>query len=816
MIGERFGRFRIVAPLGKGGMATVWRAEDSLLGRDVALKLIRDELTQSATARARFLAEAENGRRLDHPCVVPVLDAGEAQGRLWIALALVDGETLADRIARAPVPAADAARILASAAEGIAHAHSRGVLHRDVTSRNIMVGRDGRVFVLDFGLSRALDADSLTTSGAVMGTIAYLSPEVARGGRATAASDVWGLGVVTYETLTGMPPFRADQNAALIYAILNQTPAPPSAHRAGLPAPWDALVQATLSREATERPAIAALIERLRALTEPAGVPRTESGATTIEIPRRGPAAREVSRIFLAVLPFTDPAAEDTSLAGVGAGFSRALAAALSSRESLTVVVPEPVAGDEASLESRARSLGANRVLLGDVRRSGASLRVTWQLTDPFSNVQVAGGSVDGLLVDLFALEDRLIASVEHGLGLGADSRAATREVRRDPVAVERYQQALGYLQRHDHAPSVDGAIAILERLAASDGSNAAYHATLARAYLMKKRLSYERSWESLAARACERALELDAGSPETRLALAELRLETGQPEEALSEFESLRATRPSLEAFIGAGRALEALGRVDEAERMLSDAVATYPDRWNGYQWLGLLHFHRAQHPEAIEAWQHALEHVPENARTLANLGAAYFQLGRYEDTVDACQRSLRSAPNARALANLGTALTYLGRHEEAIEAFEKAVALQPGDPATWGNLGSACRLAPGFEARGREASEKAILLQRDHLAKNPNDAKGWAMLGGWLSNLQQREPSDAAIHRALSLAPDDLDVLAAAVGVYQVWRPDRAIMLLRRALSHGYRLESFMRDPGFHPLRESAEFTKDFRDFG
>jgi tetratricopeptide (TPR) repeat protein len=241
----------------------------------------------------------------------------------------------------------------------------------------------------------------------------------------------------------------------------------------------------------------------------------------------------------------------------------------------------------------------------------------------------------------------------------------------------------------------------------------------------------------------------------------------------------------------------------------VLREAIATYPDRWNGYQWLGLLHFHRARYAEAVEAWQHALEHVPENARTLANLGAAYFRLGQYEQTVTACERSLRAGPSARALANLGTALTYLGRNEEAIAAFEKAVVLQPGDPTTWGNLGSACRLAPGFQKRGRDATERAILLMRDRLTSTPEDAKAWALLACWQANLGARKSSADSIERAVSLGPDDLDVLVAGIAVYQASHPGRAILFLRRALERGYRLEVLLRSPALQPLFRHPDFV-------
>ncbi len=812
MLGQSFGRFVVEAPLGRGGMATVWRASDPLLGRPVALKVIAEGLSRSPSARARFRVEANNGRRLDHPGIVPVLDFGERDGQLWIAFTLVNGETLADRIARAPLDPAEAARIVAEAAGALDHAHERGVLHRDVTSRNIMVAGDGRVFVLDFGLSRALDADTFTTSGTLMGTLSFLAPEVARGAKPGAVSDVWGLGIVLYEALTGRLPFRHERTEALIYAILNEPVTPPSAARPGLSPEWDSLVAEVLDRDETKRtPSAAALESALRALIASGAAARLDAGDPRPGTPVRTPAVRDVSRVFLAVFPFEE-AAPDAGGERLAPGLGAAIVTALAAFPELTVIeAAGPDADPARPLSDAARSLGANRALRGSVRRSGTSVRVGWRLLDPFSSVQIHAGSVEGLAVDPLGLEDRLVASVIRGLGLEATTSTPRTGRRHDPAAAEHLQQALGYLHRYDHPPSVDGAIELLERLIESDGESAAVLGALGRAYLMKRRLTNERSWEARAASACERALALDAGSEQALLAHAELQLEAGRHPLALEGFERLLAAHPTPEALVGRGRALEGLGRTEEAEATLREAVTSFPDRWSCHQWLGLLHFRQSRYDAATAAWSEALRLSPGNARTLANLGAAHFQAGHLEEAVAACRRSIAAQPNPRAYANLGTALTYLGRHEEAVETFERAVALSPGDPEAWGNLGSAARLAPGREARAREATERAIALMRDRTVERQAQHREKALLAAWLSNIQRYEEASREIERALAESPNDLGLLVAAVGVYQIHDPPRAISFLRRCLEAGYRPERFASDPALarlraHPLYAAA----------
>jgi len=217
MIGRTIGRYRIVARLGEGGMGSVWRADDALLSRPVALKFLPETLAASPEARQRFLREARAASQLDHPGIATVYDTGEADGRVYIALQLIEGETLAERLKRTGwLPIAEAVRIARAAAEALAHAHGKGVLHRDVTSGNLMVTAEGRVVVVDFGLALPEGATRLTQSQTVMGTVAYLAPEVAEGKPGDRRSDLYGLGVVLYEMLTGRLPFAGERREAVL------------------------------------------------------------------------------------------------------------------------------------------------------------------------------------------------------------------------------------------------------------------------------------------------------------------------------------------------------------------------------------------------------------------------------------------------------------------------------------------------------------------------------------------------------------------------------------------------------------------------
>src|SRR5262245_8839655 len=231
MVGRKLGRFIVRALLGQGGMASVWRAHDELSGRDVALKVLAENLATSVDACRRFRREAEIAALLDHPSIASVYEAGEQDGAVYLAMALIDGRTLAERLTAGLPPIVPALRTLALAADALGYAHGRGVLHRDVSSRNIMTGDDGRVFVLDFGLALVYGRSRLSSSGARLGTIAFMSPEGMRGEEADPRSDLFGLGVTAYHYLTGNFPFTGERDEAVVYQRLNLPVTPPSALR---------------------------------------------------------------------------------------------------------------------------------------------------------------------------------------------------------------------------------------------------------------------------------------------------------------------------------------------------------------------------------------------------------------------------------------------------------------------------------------------------------------------------------------------------------------------------------------------------------
>ncbi|HYX86103.1 MAG TPA: serine/threonine-protein kinase [Gaiellales bacterium] len=262
--GTAIGRFRIDATLGRGGMAVVYLAHDTELGRPVALKLLADHAAEDDAFRARFAREARIAARLSHPNIVPLFDAGEHDGRPFIVMEYVKGETLADTLAReGRLPPDRVVDIGRQCCAGLAFAHDAGLVHRDVKPQNLLVTRDGVVKIADFGVAWALDQTRLTLTGSIVGTARYLAPEQTGGDQITPAADVYALGVVLYELLAGRAPHEGGSLPELVIAKRNQEVAPLRTLRADVPATLDAAVLACLSVSPGERPAADALAGRL-------------------------------------------------------------------------------------------------------------------------------------------------------------------------------------------------------------------------------------------------------------------------------------------------------------------------------------------------------------------------------------------------------------------------------------------------------------------------------------------------------------------------------------------------------------------------
>jgi serine/threonine-protein kinase len=578
--GAEIGHYQVIALLGAGGMGEVYRCHDPRLGRDVAVKVLPADVADP-NARARLLREAQLASSLNHPNICTIYEVGEAGGRTYVAMEWIDGRTLDRVIPPHGLPAESAARIGAAIAAALAFAHRNGIVHRDLKSANVMIGSDGRVKVMDFGLARrpadldTADARRLTSTGVVVGSPQYMAPEVLRGGAADARSDLWALGVVLHEMCAGSLPFQGQSSIELGAAILNAEPMPLPA---GVPATLRAVVQRCMAKDPSQRFQVA---EEVRAVLETALTPGAASGALTaagtassstsmassssavsdpahVAARRRSvpawaivavalgalaivlalglPAVRarlglgsEAGRIrSLAVLPLEN-LSRDPEQEYFTDGMTDELIASLAGLEGVRVISRTSVMkykGTRKGVPQIARELGVDGIIEGSAMKAGGRVRITAQLIDAAHDRHLWANHYERDLSDVLALQDDVSQSIagEIRVALTPSGEARHQNVRPvDPAAHEAYLRGRYAWNRRTKA-GLETAIAEFERAVTIDSSYAPAWAALAQTYVIANDYagwSYQRA-DSSTQQAAERALALDDRIAGAHLALAE------------------------------------------------------------------------------------------------------------------------------------------------------------------------------------------------------------------------------------------------------------------------------------------------------
>jgi TolB-like protein len=618
MIGHTFGRFRVVAPLGEGGMGTVWRAHDPGLDRDVALKLLSPALLASDAARRRFLREGRAASSLTHPGIAIVHDVGESDGQLWLATQLIEGESLAKRCEHGPLSIAEAVALARGLAEALGHAHAHGVLHRDVTAGNVMVTPEGRAVLVDFGLARPEGAAQLTSTGALLGTAGYVAPEVLRGEPADARSDLYGLGAVLHLMLTGRLPFAGGAPEAQMYRALNEQVPPPSELRPELPGALDALVVKLLAREPADRYASAAEVtEALREVAPERGPTPAErrrrawakGWRRTKEALRRAGRRRvgvtvlagaallaaaawfavqrgwipglAVKPPMLAVLPFRNLTDDPEATQYIADGLAEAMATNLAQSERLRVlpwVTTQRAKLEGVELPRLARDLRARRLLLGSLHSAPQGLRVSLSLVDGRDGSQLWSRPFEGAADELPSLEARILfeaATAMVGPLTDHERTLMSLPSGRDGRAYNLYLEGAAHL-RADDAVSLATAEQFFLRALELDSTFAEAHVGLGAVHnsLYFEGLEGEQQGFDRARHEFMRAVALDPASPLVMRSMLSIHWQLRQSVECLEIGQRAARMRPhTLQRRIVAAEAY-VLGGLPDVGLRLSESV--------------------------------------------------------------------------------------------------------------------------------------------------------------------------------------------------------------------------------------------------
>ncbi len=821
------GRYRINQRLGGGGMGEVYRAWDEKLRRPVALKRLAPVRPADEARRRQLLQEARAASRLSHRAIVAVYDVIEDDGEIYIVEEYAPGESLRSRITE-PIAAAAVLAFAEECADALVEASRKGIVHCDLKPENIVMTEEGRPRILDFGVAwRIATPDDATTTGVfpitedaagprVVGTPAYLAPELLAGRAPDARADIFSLGIVLYEMLTTRNPFRQTTVLATLASIEHDEPPPPSARIAGVPPAVDALVLKMLAKNRDARH------ESPERLVVAIGEAQSSSGTRPPNLHRRPLRRAALAALLLAAgllaawlavvltqrahpeyvasRPFR-AAGDASNLSSLAGGMTEAVQALLAERHAIYLV--------DADADP-----GASRVLEGQLSRADDGLSLAYTIVDR-QRAPLGGGTIAGDIADLFGFEDRVAKRIGRDLrrSLPLDPRAwLRRRPTRDGVAYELYLEARGFLRRYEDSRNVDVAVGLLERAVARDRRFALALAALGEAYWRRYEATAEESWARKAEETALAALEISPNRAEVHVALGMISLGTGKADRAAREFErALRIDPASDAARLGYARSLEATGRMDEAEKALRRVTDTRPDDRAAHKELGSYYLRRGQFDAALESFKRVVEITPLSATAHSNLGVIYQYADQNEKAIVEYQESVRLEPNYAAYSNLANLLRWEGRMEEAAQNFQRALTLDDHDYRVWGSLAGTYSEMPGRAADADSALRRAIDLGQRQLLINPNDAELLALLAEYYGEVREPVAARRYAERAHALAPDNAEVQAFIASAYEnIGDRAQALAAIQRALRLGMSADTMRKEPALKKLVADPEFDR------
>ena len=693
MIGTMLSHYEVRAPLGRGGMGEVFRAFDTKLEREVAIKLIPGEVAADPDRISRFEREARSLAALQHPNVASIFGFEEAGGHRFLVMELVDGESLADRIARGPLRLDELLPIAIQIADGLAAAHTKSIVHRDLKPANVMISRDGRVKILDFGLAKAAPMPSagggeddatmtldpqLTEVGAVVGTIAYMSPEQALGRPVDGRSDLFALGAVLHEMATGRRAFTGPTQAAVIDSLLRADFTPSGSDAQGLPPALSPIVTRLLQREPDRR--YGSATELRSDLERVARGDRVEAAHTAQSI---------------AVLPFSN-LSPDPKNEYFADGMAEEIISALSKIEVLRVASrTSSFAFKNRSEDVReiAHALDVSTILEGSVRRAGRRLRVSVQLIKASDGFQLWSQRFDRDLEDVFAVQDEIATSIADALRvvLTPRERQAIHRVGTDNLdAYDLYLRGRALL-REVTEESIGQAQFLFRRAVELDDSFTPAWIGIAEAAMWAYQW-FGRSTrnQETVAEAAGRAIGIAPELAEAHLARGMAAWLQEDAVTAIEAFERAQAIDPKLwQAPFFLARVHVTEGNFDEAIRCFRRASEVQPEDYQSVTLLTSFLRGLGRDDEAREAAQRGIEVVerhlrlnPHDARAYYLGGGCHAVLGDQDRALEWARRALEISPrDGGVLYNVACTFLHAGMIEEALDLLERAAA------GGWGN---------------------------------------------------------------------------------------------------------------------------------
>ena len=862
------GRYEIMGVLGQGGMGAVYKARDRELDRLIALKVIRPELATDPAILARFKQELILSRNITHKNVVRIFDLGEAEGIRFISMEYVDGEDLRTILRReGKFAPKEAIAVVEQVCRALDCAHSEGVIHRDLKPQNIMRDKNGRIVVMDFGLARSLGDAGLTQTGALVGTLEYMSPEQAMGSTLDQRSDIFSVGLIFFELLTGKAPYHADTAIASLMKRTREEAQSVSDVEVSVPKSLSAIVSRCLEREPANR--YHSAVELLQQLTTWEANPNISVESLSQMIPHAiirpsrfnidlpgkswmwiagavlvialatfagrtllnrtatmtGETAQGIPSLkqgkYVAILPLK-LIGDQKTLGYVADGIQEALTAKLFQLKEIHLASSDTIdkaASKNLPLAKLARELGVNLVLQGTVQGNGDHFRVTLSLENVVTGQRAWSNEFSGTAGDVLTLEDQIYSNVSTALALKPSDEEQARaglHPTENAKAYDLYLQGRNTLRNGHSQDAIRQAVGLFEQAIDKDPNFALAYTGLADSSVRMYGETKESIWAQKATLAAQQAERLSPNLPEVHQSLGSVYSNTGRNSEAVAELKkALELVPNSDEAYRNLGDAYTRSGQSDEGIAAYQKAVAANDYNWLNHLALGKAYMELGDTAKALPEYKKITELAPDNPLGYEGIGSVNLREGKLSEAIPQYQKALSIAPNSPTYSNLGTAYFFLKNYDQATKMYEKAVEMTPNSEELLGNLGDSYRWS-GHSDQAAAAYGKAISLAFQELQVNPRSA----VIKGDLGLLYAKKGDEANalqyINQARSIKPDDLQLMYSEVEVKAlIGKPEEALKSLRLALEKGWSAQEAWNDPELQKLQALPQFSQLVKQF-